>query len=50
MCVDSVSNAPLKIPGNASTLLIWFGKSERPVPTTLAPASLASLGLISGSG
>ena len=45
-----MSNAPLKIPGNASTLLIWFGKSERPVPTTLAPASLASLGLISGSG
>ena len=46
----STSNAPLKIPGNANTLLIWFGKSDRPVPTTFAPACLASLGLISGLG
>ena len=30
------SSAPLKIPGKQSTLLIWFGKSERPVPMILA--------------
>mgnify|MGYP003103165612 CR=1 FL=1 len=34
----------------ASTLLIWFGKSERPVPTTAAPAARASSGMISGVG
>ena len=30
------SRAPRKIPGKASTLLIWLGKSERPVATTAA--------------
>jgi hypothetical protein len=34
----------------ASRLLTWFGKSERPVPTTLAPAALATSGTISGVG
>ena len=38
------------MPGKASTLLIWLGKSLRPVPTTAAPASRASCGMISGSG
>src|SRR4029077_18643299 len=28
------SSAPRNTPGNASTLLIWFGKSLRPVATT----------------
>ena len=44
------SRAPLKIPGNAKTLLIWLGKSLLPVPTTTAPAFFASSGMISGVG
>ena len=43
-------SAPLKMPGNARTLLIWFGKSLLPVPTTNAPASFARSGIISGVG
>ena len=39
-----------QIPGKATTLLTWLGKSERPVPTTLAPAFLARSGIISGVG
>ncbi|HCC49171.1 MAG TPA: hypothetical protein DEQ38_13800 [Elusimicrobia bacterium] len=31
-------------------MFTWFGKSERPVATTRAPASLASQGHISGMG
>ena len=51
MCIrDRPSRAPLKIPGNAITLLTWLGKSERPVPTTFAPAALATSGIISGTG
>ena len=38
------------MPGNASTLLIWLGKSERPVAATAAPAASASSGMISGTG
>ena len=30
--------------------MIWFGKSERPVPTTAAPPARASSGMISGVG
>ena len=30
------SSAPRNTPGNASTLLIWFGKSLRPVATIAA--------------
>src|SRR5690606_15038919 len=33
ICFAPESSAPRKIPGKARTLLIWFGKSERPVPT-----------------
>ena len=44
------SKAPLNTPGNASTLLIWFGKSLLPVEITLAPPALASSGKISGVG
>ena len=40
----------MKIPGNATTLFTWLGKSERPVPTTLAPAAFATSGIISGTG
>src|ERR1700694_4746936 len=43
------SNAPRNTPGNASTLLIWFGKSLRPVATTAA-CFAATSGWISGSG
>ena len=43
------SRAPRKIPGKASTLLIWFGKSDRPVATTVAYFAATS-GMISGSG
>ena len=32
------------------TLFTWFGKSDRPVPTTRAPAARASSGKISGVG
>ena len=38
------------MPGNARTLLIWLGKSERPVAATAAPAARASSGMISGTG
>ena len=38
------------MPGKARTLLIWFGKSLLPVPTTAAPAFLARSGIISGVG
>ena len=44
------SRAPLKMPGKATTLLTWLGKSERPVPTTFAPAFFARSGIISGTG
>ena len=37
------------MPGNASTLLIWFGKSERPVATTRA-CRWATSGCTSGFG
>ena len=37
------------MPGNASTLLIWFGKSERPVATTRAYL-WATSGCTSGVG
>ena len=47
--VALASSAPRKIPGKASTLLIWFGKSERPVATTAARPAACS-GRISGSG
>lgn len=50
ICLARPSRAPLKIPGNAITLFTWLGKSERPVPTTLAPAALATSGIISGTG
>ncbi len=43
------SSSPRKTPGKASTLLIWFGSSERPVATTVA-YSRASAGSTSGSG
>ena len=38
------------MPGNARTLLIWFGKSLLPVETTAAPPAFASSGKISGVG
>ena len=38
------------MPGKATTLLIWLGKSLRPVPTTFAPAAFARSGMISGTG
>ena len=44
------SKVPRKIPGKAKTLLIWLGKSLRPVEITLAPPALASSGKISGMG
>ena len=50
MSLARTSSAPRKMPGNAETLLIWLGKSLRPVPTTAAPASLARSGMISGVG
>ena len=48
--VDVYKRQPRKMPGNASTLLTWFGKSLRPVDTTAAPAAFASSGKISGVG
>ncbi len=42
-------SAPAKIPGKASTLLIWFGKSDRPVATTAAYLCATS-GCTSGLG
>ena len=50
MSLARTSNAPRKIPGKANTLLIWFGKSLRPVPMTFAPAAFAISGMISGTG
>ena len=50
MLVARASRAPRKTPGKARLLLIWLGKSLRPVPTTLAPASAAASGQISGVG
>jgi hypothetical protein len=53
--IDSVTreartrSAPAKMPGKASTLLIWLGKSLRPVATTEA-YRWATSGWISGSG
>ena len=47
--VACTSNAPRKMPGNASTLLIWLGKSERPVATTRA-CRCATSGCTSGVG
>ena len=46
---DRASSSPRKTPGKASTLLIWLGKSERPVATTAAYL-VASAGSTSGSG
>src|SRR4051794_24031887 len=43
------SKAPRKIPGNASTLLIWLGKSDRPVATMRAYL-WARVGCTSGVG
>ena len=43
------SSMPRNTPGNASTLLIWLGWSERPVATTAAYLR-ASRGSTSGSG
>ena len=43
------SSAPRNTPGKASTLLIWLGKSLRPVATTAAYLA-ATWGWISGSG
>ena len=40
---------PRNTPGNASTLLIWFGWSDRPV-ATIAAYRRASRGSTSGSG
>ena len=36
------SKVPRKMPGNARTLLIWLGKSLRPVEMTFAPPAFAS--------
>ena len=49
IAVACTSNAPRKMPGNASTLLIWLGKSERPVATTRAYL-WATSGCTSGFG
>ena len=38
------------MPGNASTLFTWFGKSLLPVAITRAPPAFASSGKISGVG
>ena len=47
--VAPASRAPRKMPGNASTLLIWLGKSLRPVATTAAYRAATS-GCTSGVG
>ena len=49
MSVARMSRAPRKTPGKASELLIWFGKSLRPVATTRA-CRPATSGWTSGSG
>ena len=48
--VAKTSSVPRKIPGKPIELFTWLGKSERPVPTILTPASFASHGQISGIG
>ena len=50
ICTAPQDKAPLNRPGKTSTLLIWLGKSDRPVPTTAAPWARASSGMISGTG
>ena len=47
--VAPASSSPRKIPGKASTLLIWLGSSLRPV-ATIAAWRRATTGSISGSG
>ena len=49
IAVACTSKAPRKMPGKASTLLIWFGKSERPVATMRAYLCATS-GCTSGVG
>lgn len=49
MLVAPASIAPRKTPGKASTLLIWFGRSLRPVATTAA-CRAAIAGSTSGIG
>ena len=49
IAVARTSKAPRKMPGKASTLLIWFGKSDRPVATTRA-CRCATSGCTSGVG
>src|SRR5438876_8068697 len=44
------SRVPRKILGRPRLLFTWFGKSDRPVAMTRAPASAASQGQISGTG
>ena len=41
ICPALASKAPLKIPGNTNTLLIWFGKSDLHVAITIAPPFFA---------
>jgi len=48
--VALTSRTPRNMAGNPRLLLIWLGKSLRPVPTMRAPASFASQGQISGMG
>ncbi len=49
--VAPTSSAPRKMNGKHSTLLTWFGKSERPVAMTASGrAAFARSGMISGSG
>ena len=49
--VAPTSSAPRKMNGKHSTLLTWFGKSERPVAMTASGrAAFATSGMISGSG
>ena len=50
ICTAPQDSAPLNRPGKTSTLLIWLGKSDRPVPTTAAPWARAMSGIISGTG
>ncbi len=50
ICFFPEASTPLKIPGNESTLLIWFGISDRPVPQIRAQPARASSGMISGVG
>src|SRR5262249_42638223 len=48
--VMPLSSAPRNMPGYTSALLSWFGKSERPVAITAAPAFFATSGITSGMG